>query len=170
MTTLSDFIAKMLLTKCSLIISTKIIIILEKFCHKVLFYPKKLFLRCRRHKKQQVQVIKWRLMPGRLPQCLKFFFSICAMVNSFRLVFPRLQVFFACSHVGCFVVGPVCCVAKLHGLVACAASAAGTTINDFINKAVSKEVHNLSKSNEKRRWEESTASGWEWTIFHNSTE
>ena len=29
---------------------------------------------------------------------------------------PRLQVFFACSLVGCFVVDPVCCIAKLHGL------------------------------------------------------
>lgn len=34
---------------------------------------------------------------------------------------------------------------ELHGLVAYAATAAGTTINDFINKAVSNEVAHVMK-------------------------
>ena len=36
------------------------------------------------------------------------------------------------------------------------------------NNVVTYMMHNLSKSNGKWIWEEWTASGWEWAIFHNS--
>ena len=35
-------------------------------------------------------------------------------------------------------------------------------------EGVTATMHNLSKSNGKWIWEEWTASGWEWAIFHNS--